>query len=273
MISTTRNIVLRVCWVFNPCSPTEIFFCHNEYSVQVFWSFCFYLFSTLLQLSILCFLLLLNMAWKINNKKINISNYISLIKKFRKLFPKSNCSSFACKLYFVWKLLSSKQNAWQFLHFLFQDEVVEASRQVVVECCKFSTWECTSDKWHGNVGKTLYNNIDLGTLQQALNRDKTTVIARDERVCCKVNILGFPQYNRYKTCLKMLQLGIPMTYFQLLARGGLDIANLNTLILFSKTQFEKDDVEDFSPTLDVSGKLCFYQPALFVLSNIYFIIF
>lgn len=129
---------------------------------------------------------------------------------------------------------------------------MESSRQVVVECCKFPDWECTSNKWHKGFGGMLYDGIKLDNLK-ALNKDKQQIIKRNEKGLFKVKILSFSQYNRYKTCLKMLKFGMPMTYFELVARGGLDIQNLNTIILFSKKQFIKDDVEDFSPTADVSG--------------------
>lgn len=147
---------------------------------------------------------------------------------------------------------SNNQNCTVTVYFAFQDEVVEGSRQVVVECSKFLAWECTSDSWHKDLSNTIYSEIDLDKLQ-ALNRDKQSIVQRNKNVCCKVKILTFPQYNRYKTCMRMLKLRIPMTYFQLLARGGLDISNMNTIILFSKRQCEKDDLESYSPTLDIPG--------------------
>ena len=134
---------------------------------------------------------------------------------------------------------------------------MEASRQVVVECSKFAAWECTSQSWHQNYGTTLYDGVEVDKLK-ALSKDQQKITHKNENTLRKVKILNFPQYNRYKTCIKMLNLGVPMTYFQLLARGGLDIKNLNTLILFSKKQFEKDDVEEFSPTKDVPGKCIFH---------------
>jgi len=54
----------------------------------------------------------------------------------------------------------------------------------------------------------LYDGIKLDNLK-ALNKDKQQIIKRNEKGLFKVKILSFSQYNRYKTCLKMLKFGMP----------------------------------------------------------------
>lgn len=138
--------------------------------------------------------------------------------------------------------------------FISKDEVVEATKQVVIECSKLPSWECSYKNWYTSIGEPLYQNADVQRIQKLLG--KVVPSSNDGKL--DIKILSFPQYCRYKTCLKLLQAGVPKTYHELLACGGLDIKNLNTIVLFSRRQFEHEDIEDLSLTENVKGKILFF---------------
>lgn len=129
-----------------------------------------------------------------------------------------------------------------------KDEVLEADQHTVIECIKFPQWECHSSLWYKNLGGLAYNGIP-----QEFYQDGTGVVILNinGKKGTDVKILSYPQYCRYKTCLRMLRAGIKMTGKMLLSQGGLAVSNTNTVVLFSRWRFKKDDIHTFSLTADI----------------------
>ena len=126
--------------------------------------------------------------------------------------------------------------------------MVTATRQVAIECSKFRDWELSASEWGSDNGKVAYCDAPEWVIN--LYKREGNLKHHDKRF----KILSFPQYCRYMTCMKMIKMGIRMSYKSLIARGGLILKSLNTIVLFQRTTFTLDDVEDYSPTTGVRGK-------------------
>jgi len=125
-----------------------------------------------------------------------------------------------------------------------KDEVIAADRQVVIECIKVPEWECSSNDWYKDVGCIVYKDCP----EWVSNIYRTENSSKVNSDVMKIKILSFAQYCRYMTCLKMIKMGVVMSFKTLIARGGLTLTALNTLIVFQRNTFKRYNIEELSPT-------------------------
>jgi len=130
-----------------------------------------------------------------------------------------------------------------------KDEVIEANRQVVIECCELPYWECSPKLWNKDIGQPAFANVCKDYIKRLIKKEHVITSAREDM---DVKIISYPQYCRYMACMKMIRIGVPMTFKVFVARGGLQLDNINTIILFSRGKFTKLRIDDFSLTRNIT---------------------
>ena len=53
-----------------------------------------------------------------------------------------------------------------------RDEVLEANKQVVIECCEVPYWECSASLWNLNIGKRAFAGVSPDYIEDLYERSQ-----------------------------------------------------------------------------------------------------